>query len=342
MTDPNQKFNRLSHHRLNSWITSSCRDVFLVFLVIIAIFFASQTPATGSEVRLGLERSDDLSEWSPVPLTPEMIGEDGRIILEASGESGFFRMRIEREDEPGPSPEDMALVAGGTLSTSNSLDGTVVSTFHIGRFPVTWGEWQEVRSWAANNGYDIDGIGNACQANYPVSFVSWYDAVKWCNARSEMEGLEPVYRTERGAVYRTEERPITQDLSANGYRLPQEAEWEFAAGGGNQSQGFTYSGSDDLDEVGWYVENSGGAECAYNADRGTWPVGLKAANELGLYDMSGNVWEWCWPAQDSTQRIRGGGYNSGASSASVSGRFSFDQHHRLSSNGFRLARNAGE
>jgi hypothetical protein len=81
-----------------------------------------------------------------------------------------------------------------------------------------------------------------------------------------------------------------QKLLATGYRLPLKAEWEFAARGGNRSNGYTYAGSNDLNEVGWYWDNSGGVECNLSDGRSTWPLGEKAANELGLYDMSGNVW----------------------------------------------------
>ena len=173
----------------------------------------------------------------------------------------------------------------------------------------------------------------------PVESVTWYDAVEYCNRLSKKEGLTPCYSGSGDN--------ITCNWNANGYRLPTEAEWEYAAKGGINKDDYKYSGSNNFDEVAWYYENSGVM---------THDVGTKKANSLGIYDMSGNVWEWCWDwfdedyysrsprnnptgaASGSSRVFRGGGCGSDADRASVSGRGINRPSHRHFSRGFRVVR----
>jgi sulfatase modifying factor 1 len=236
-------------------------------------------------------------------------------------------------------------IAGGTLPAGSGVSGKSVNDFWIGRYEVMWAEWKWIREWARGHGYDLAGVGAGSADDHPVRNVNWYDAVKWCNARSEREGLTPVYRDERG-VYRTGEfgfasSVISESADANGYRLPREREWEWAARGGAKSKGYVYSGGNDLGAVGWFWANSNGNNVAIYGGRGTWPVGRKGANELGLYDLSGNVGEWVWELNENTfgRRFRGGSWSYGAESTEVS-RWNDDDDpsFRDDSRGFRVVR----
>ncbi len=185
---------------------------------------------------------------------------------------------------------------------------------------------------------DRDSLGGST-ANNPVESVSWFDAVYFCNKLSMAEGLTPAYSVDGetdpdywGYTPHQDESidsDVECDFDSNGYRLPTNDEWEEAARGGEDC---VYSGSDDLDEVGWYGNNS---------DKVTHPVAQKAANGYGLYDMSGNVWEWVWesyPDDPDFRFRRGGGYYDFASVSGVSFRNGYYADGRLNDCGFRLLR----
>jgi hypothetical protein len=281
-----------------------------------------------------VEKSTTLAPGSWTEILPNVAGTGAvQTTTDANAASlpkCFYRIRYGVT----PAPTGMVLVQGGTLPDIGN--GVLnVATFSIGKYEVTWGEWQPVRTWAAAKGYDIGSVGSGAGDNYPVFYVNWYQCVKWCNARSEKEGLTPVY-TVGGAIYRSgQNNDVAVNASANGYRLPTDAEWEFAARGGTQSQGYTYSGSNDLNAVAWYYGNSGNAPHV---------VGTKAVNELGIHDMSGNAWEWCfdwYPGYTGSYWVfRGGGWNGMASYCRVANRnYGYGgPADGLSGSGFRCAR----
>ena len=184
-----------------------------------------------------------------------------------------------------------------------------LSSFSIGRYEVSQGEWEIVMG---TNPASFAGD------NCPVEFVSWYDCKEFINKLNDMTGMK--------------------------FRMPTEAEWEFAARGGNKSQGYQFSGGNNLNSLAWHAGNSGSR---------TKAVGLKSPNELGLYDMSGNLWEWCsdWygiynassqtnpigPASGTAHVLRGGGWNGGAKNCRISNRDGRAPDYSSDRLGLRLA-----
>jgi len=243
-------------------------------------------------------------------------------------------------EDMAPVKSEMTKVEGGSLPKESQFPNQSVKTFEIGKYEVTWSEWQKVRDWALTKGYDLQEVGKGLSDNHPVIYVNWYDVVKWCNAKSEMERLEPVYQVKKqvyksGAFGKEESDIVKEKAGAKGYRLPTGAEWEWAARGGKKSKKYTYSGSNDLNAVGWFKDNSEGK---------SHPVAQKKANELGIHDMSGNVWEWCWDLNTSYRRFCGGCWGNDAAKSAVAYRFisHWSPDGRYNGLGFRLARSSGK
>ncbi len=240
---------------------------------------------------------------------------------------------------------DMVYVEGGAFTMGDTFDEghiiekparrVTVGSFYIGKYEVIFSEYDAFCQSVGRQKPDDRGWG---RGNRPVINVSWFDAVAYCNWRSGIDGLRPAYVVNG--------MNVACDFTANGYRLPTEAEWEYAAKGGKIGRGYKHSGSDDPDAVAWHSNNSSGI---------THPVGQKRPNELGLYDMNGNVLEWCWdwfdtyaeagtknpsgPAAGSCRVIRGGGYdNYGRWYLHTSSRYNYPPGVISPDQGFRLVR----
>lgn len=288
-------------------------------------------------VQLQLERSTNLSTWTAIAVGDSAVTADGLINSLSSATNDFYRLRIKVAD----APNALVQVVGGNFESYERFWHVGVKTFYLGKHEVTWAEWKAVRSYASAHGYDIGDVGAGQGEDHPVHSVSWCDIAKWCNAKSEMEGLAPAYKLESGQVYRTgeyfggDQSRVKLDALANGYRLPTEPEWEWAALGGVLSQRYTYSGSNNLEDVAWWQGNSGGS---------THPVGTKSPNEIGLFDMSGNVYEWIWEFNWDADRLRvkprGGSYSDGAISSEVANDDWDYPDFRNTRTGFRVVRSS--
>ncbi|MDP8220117.1 MAG: formylglycine-generating enzyme family protein [Candidatus Stygibacter frigidus] len=312
--------------------------------------------ADGDTLTISMAVSADAGEtW--VVSCDSLSGDIGEGILSGTGKhviwnfgaecpgifSELYCVRILVDDEQ---PEGMIFVEGGTFN--NGTSDVTVSSFHIGQYEVTQSEYEAVMG---NNPSSFTSVTNG-----PVEQVSWFNAIEYCNRRSMYEGITPCYSYSTygtnpddwpagwNSSYQNHTN-VSCDWTANCYRLPTEAEWHFAALGGNETNNYTYSGSNNIDEVAWYSSNSGNT---------THTVGTKAANELGTFDMSGNVWEWVWDiygsypggsqtnphgvVSGSFRVVRGGSWYDYANFCPVSGRFNIYAAYSNYDLGFRLCR----
>jgi formylglycine-generating enzyme required for sulfatase activity len=267
------------------------------------------------------------------------MGDFINTITQRIGGSGRISAPPAQRAGQSAAPADFVFVQGGTFqmgsaggdSNERPVHSVTVRSFYMGKYEVTQKEWVEIMGSNPSNWKGDD---------LPVENVTWHEVIEYCNKRSLREGLVPAYRGSGNSV--------TCDLNASGYRLPTEAEWEYAARGGANGAYLTYeySGSNSADSVGWYGDG--------NSRSRTHPVGMKLPNDLGLFDMSGNVEEWCWdwygdypasartdptgPASGSYRVLRGGSWIDSAQTLRSASRSYATPSGRHSSIGFRLVR----
>ena len=287
-------------------------------------------------------------EWAPTPVGPwtNFTGSAGACLDAITVTGGgsvtcavpmFYRVVAVL------SMNDMVLIPAGANSGTDPDFGAyslTVDAFYMDACEVAMERWNAVYSWAAVNGYSFDNAGEGKDATYPVMSVNWQDCVKWCNARSEKEGLIPVYYRDSAYTQVYRESPAVSEPcvleSANGYRLPTDVQWEYAARGGAAGRRFPWGDTVDHDHANYnggpsyfsydlgyegYDTRYSAGDKPFTSPGRSFPAGK---NAYGLYDMAGNVSEWCydwhpdWVGQ--VRVIRGGRWQTSADSCRVASR----------------------
>jgi len=370
-------------------IRVSAQDTADFRITAVAIAAGGETVAIKFNSELGMtyrvESSPSLGagRWTDAGISAEGDGSESTLHFPTAGLGGTHYFRVSAAIAP---PTGFVLIPAGTFQMGDALNDHPERAGHLPVHPVevsaflmqaketTKAEWDEVHTWALENGYAFDNTGEGKAADHPVQMVNWYDVVKWCNAKSQKDGLTPCYYTDiaQTRIYKTGAVNLANTMvnwSADGYRLPTEAEWEKAARGGFEGRRFPW-GSDITHSLANYYSGdpidsydtspTRGYHPSYNkVDPYTSPVGSFAPNGYGLYDMAGNVKEWCWdkfsssyyssspmsdprgPDSGSFRVERGGSWITNARACRASNRDYFQRTTGASEfNGFRIARSA--
>jgi formylglycine-generating enzyme required for sulfatase activity len=301
---------------------SALRAIFIVLVTLVGINSLQAQPSLG----ISPAGNHSVLYWTATPtnyllqsatnlVSPNWVMANDALPALAATVSNTLPARFFRLIYTNP-PSGMALIPAGTFTMGDTLDGesdaiptnVFVSAFYMDTNLVSYSFWQTVYNAAITfNGYSFVNAGAGKAANHPAQSVDWYDCVKWCNARSQLAGLTPVYYTDAGfsQVYKTGETDaVFANWAANGFRLPTEAEWEKAARGGLNGLRFPWGNRidqyrADYDSYDNYSYDSGPSGYNPIGSNGgtsppTSPVGSFDVNGYGLYDMAGNVYEWCW------------------------------------------------
>ncbi|MEI6392368.1 MAG: SUMF1/EgtB/PvdO family nonheme iron enzyme [Verrucomicrobiota bacterium] len=323
-----------------------------------------------------IQYSADLSQTNWVVLTNLLVTQSPYWFVDVDAPPAPRRFyRVLALGTNSPVPPGMALIPAGSFTMGNCMDSSegwseelplhavYVSAFCMEKHEVTKSLWDMVYQWAITNGYSFDHAGSGKAANHPVQTIDWYDCVKWCNARSEQEGRTPAYYTSAAqtTVYRSGQTNVETNCVnwSSGYRLPTEAEWEKASRGGLSGHRFPWGDTISESQANYYGNTTNydlgpdgyNATFAIGGEPYTSPVGYFGANGYGLYDMAGNVLEWCWdwygeyssgsqtdprgPASGSLRVLRGGSWSDGAVNSRAAGRSRDEPTYSYRTFGFR-------
>jgi formylglycine-generating enzyme required for sulfatase activity len=280
-------------------------------------------PSNGTNCVLTSTSRSALGSWATATdAIPYNFGSMMAMAVAKSPSTRLFRLAL-----VAPTVDGMALIPAGTYTIGDVSDtnyngdaaptNVYVSAFYIETNLVSYSEWESIFAYATSQGYSFTNSGTAQASNQPmqpVETIDWYDTVKWCNARSQKAGLMPVYFTDAAfsQLYTNGETDaVYANWSANGYRLPTEAEWEKAARGGLSGHRFPWGDTISESQANYRVMNELQA-FFYNLSPDGYnplvksetppyssPVASFAANGYGLYDMAGNLEEWCWDWYDA-------------------------------------------